>query len=184
MNNIVAKDDFSCLIAKATIDESMLWHRRLGHINFKTINKIVKDGLVRGLPQKRFENDQTCVACLKGKQHRASCKPKAHNSVAHPLYMFHMDLFGPNSVSSINLKWYCLVITDDYSRFTWVFILVTKDETTGILKTFVIKVENLVDRKVKITRCDNGTEFKNKVMDEFFKVKGIKREYSIPRTPQ
>ena len=83
MNNIVAKDDFACLIAKATVDESMLWHRRLGHINFKTINKIVIDGLVRGLPQKRFENDQTCVACLKGKQHRTSCKTKAFNSITH-----------------------------------------------------------------------------------------------------
>ncbi|GJW38177.1 putative ribonuclease H-like domain-containing protein [Tanacetum coccineum] len=56
--------------------ESMLWHRRLGHINFKNINKLVKDNLVRGLPTKRFENDQTCVACLMGRQHRASCKEK------------------------------------------------------------------------------------------------------------
>ncbi|GJY62910.1 putative ribonuclease H-like domain-containing protein [Tanacetum coccineum] len=74
MKNIVPKETLTCLVAKATLDESMLWHRRLGHINFKNINKLVKDNLVRGLPTKRFENDQTCVACLKGKQHRASCK--------------------------------------------------------------------------------------------------------------
>ncbi|GKB56953.1 uncharacterized mitochondrial protein-like protein [Tanacetum coccineum] len=74
MKNIVPKESLTCLVAKATLDESMLWHRRLGHINFKNINKLVKDNLVRGLPTKRFENDQTCVACLKGKQHRASCK--------------------------------------------------------------------------------------------------------------
>ncbi|GKB43556.1 putative ribonuclease H-like domain-containing protein, partial [Tanacetum coccineum] len=72
MKNIVPKESLTCLVAKATSDESMLWHRRLGHINFKNINKLVKDNLVRGLPTKRFENDQTCVACLKGKQHRAS----------------------------------------------------------------------------------------------------------------
>ncbi|GJX33512.1 putative ribonuclease H-like domain-containing protein [Tanacetum coccineum] len=59
-------------LLKATLDESMLWHRRLGHVKFKTINKLVKENLVRGLPTKRFENDQTCVACLKGKQHKAS----------------------------------------------------------------------------------------------------------------
>ncbi|GJY39215.1 ribonuclease H-like domain-containing protein, partial [Tanacetum coccineum] len=64
------------LVAKATSEESMLWHRRLGHVNFKNINKLVKDNLVRDLPLKRFENDQTCVACLKGKQHRASYKTK------------------------------------------------------------------------------------------------------------
>ncbi|GKB16874.1 putative ribonuclease H-like domain-containing protein [Tanacetum coccineum] len=72
MKNIVPKESLTCLIAKATSDESMLWHRRLGHINIKNINKLVKYNLVRGLPTKHFENDQTCVACLKGKQHRAS----------------------------------------------------------------------------------------------------------------
>nr|GEX05583.1 ribonuclease H-like domain-containing protein [Tanacetum cinerariifolium] len=72
MKNIVPKESLACLVAKATLDESMLWHRRLGHINFKNINKLVKDKLVRGLPLKCFDNDQTCVACLKGKQHKAS----------------------------------------------------------------------------------------------------------------
>ncbi|GKB77645.1 ribonuclease H-like domain-containing protein [Tanacetum coccineum] len=76
MKNIVPKESLTCLVAKATSDESMLWHRRLGHINFKNINKLVKENLVRGLPLKHFENDQTCVACLKGKQHRASYKSK------------------------------------------------------------------------------------------------------------
>nr|GEU60603.1 ribonuclease H-like domain-containing protein [Tanacetum cinerariifolium] len=74
MKKIVPKESLTCLVAKATLDESMLWHRRLGHIKFKNINKLVKDNLVRGLPSKHFENDQTCVACLKGKQHKASCK--------------------------------------------------------------------------------------------------------------
>ncbi|GJT27677.1 putative ribonuclease H-like domain-containing protein [Tanacetum coccineum] len=75
-------------------------------------------------------------------------------------------------------------ITDDYSRFTWVFFLASKDETSGILKNFITEIENLVDKKVKIIRCDNGTEFKNRVMNEFCEQKGIKREYSIARTPQ
>nr|GEU49270.1 putative ribonuclease H-like domain-containing protein [Tanacetum cinerariifolium] len=70
--NIVPSRDLTCLFAKATLDESNLWHRRLGHINFKTMNKLVKGNLVRGLPSKVFENDHTCVACKKGKQHRAS----------------------------------------------------------------------------------------------------------------
>nr|GEU52218.1 hypothetical protein [Tanacetum cinerariifolium] len=72
MKNIIPKESLTCLVAKATLDESMLWHRRLGHVNFKTINKLVKENIVRGLPTKHFENDQTCVACLKGKQHKAS----------------------------------------------------------------------------------------------------------------
>ncbi|GJT26312.1 putative ribonuclease H-like domain-containing protein, partial [Tanacetum coccineum] len=184
MKNIVPKESLTCLIAKATLDESMLWHRRLGHINFKNINKLVKDNLVRGLPTKCFENDQTCVACLKGKQHRASCKSKVLNPITKPLFMLHMDLFGPTFVSSLMHKKYCLVVTDDYSRFTWVFFLTTKDETSEILKNFIKEIENLVDKKVKIIRSDNGTEFKNKVMDDFCREKGIKREYSVARTPQ
>ncbi|GJS60181.1 retrovirus-related pol polyprotein from transposon TNT 1-94 [Tanacetum coccineum] len=140
MKNIVPKESLTCLVAKATLDETMLWHRRLGHINFKNINKLVKDNLVRGLPTKRFENDQTCVACLKGKQHRASC-------------------------------------------LTWYYLL-TKDETSEIFKNFIKEIENLVDKKVKIIKSDNGTEFKNKVMDDFCREKGIKRKYSVSRTPQ
>ncbi|GJZ66203.1 putative ribonuclease H-like domain-containing protein [Tanacetum coccineum] len=184
MKNIIPKESLTCLVAKATSDESMLWHRRLGHINFKNINKLVKDNLVRGLPTKHFENDQTCIACLKGKQHRASCKSKVLNPITKPLFMLHMNLFGPTFVSSLMHKKYCLVVTDDYSRFTWVFFLTTKDETSEILKNSIKEIENLVNKKVKIIRSDNGTEFKNKVIDDFCREKGIKREYSVARTPQ
>ncbi|GJV49200.1 ribonuclease H-like domain-containing protein [Tanacetum coccineum] len=76
LKNIVPSKGLTCLIVKATNDESNMWHRRLGHINFKTMNKLVKGNLVRGLPSKTFENDHTCVACQKGKQHKASCKTK------------------------------------------------------------------------------------------------------------
>ncbi|GJR25253.1 putative ribonuclease H-like domain-containing protein [Tanacetum coccineum] len=170
--------------SQATLDESMLWHRRLGHVNFKTINKLVKDNLVRGLPSKHFENDQTCVACLKRKQHKASCRSKIQNSITQHLFMLHMDLFGLTFMSSLMHKKYCLVVTDDYNKFTWVLFLAAKDETSGILKSFITEIKNLVDKKVKIIRCDNGTEFKNKVMSEFCEKKGIKREFSIARTPQ
>ncbi|GJX99543.1 putative ribonuclease H-like domain-containing protein [Tanacetum coccineum] len=156
LKNIVPKGGLTCLFVKATSNESELYHRRLGHINFKTMNKLVKGNLVRGLPSK-LENNQTCVACQKGKQHRASYKSKTM---------------------------YCLVVTDDYSRFSWVFFLATKDETSGILKSFITGVENLIDQRVKVIRCDNGTEFKNKEMNQFCERKGIKREFSVARTPQ
>nr|GFB49038.1 putative ribonuclease H-like domain-containing protein [Tanacetum cinerariifolium] len=117
LKNIVPSGDLTCLFAKATIDESNKWHRRLGLINFKTINKLVKGNLVRGLPTKVFKNNNTCVACKKGKQHRASCKTKHVSSIDQPLFRLHMDLFGPTLVKSLNKKSYCLVITDDYSRF-------------------------------------------------------------------
>ncbi|GJV18911.1 putative ribonuclease H-like domain-containing protein [Tanacetum coccineum] len=175
---------FACLIAKATSDESKLWHRRLGHINFKNLNKLVKGNLVRGLPSKVFKNDHTCVACHKGKQHRASCKAKLERLITVPLHTLHMDLFGPTSVKSINHASYCLVITDDCTRFSWVFFLASKDETSGILQTFIRQIENQLSHRVKIIRSDNGTEFKNRDMLEFCGNKGIKQEYSTARTPQ
>ncbi|GJT90464.1 putative ribonuclease H-like domain-containing protein [Tanacetum coccineum] len=175
---------FACLIAKATSDESKLWHRRLGHINFKNLNKLVKGNLVRGLPSKVFRNDHTCVACHKGKQHRASCKAKLERLITEPLHTLHMDLFGPTSVKSINHASYCLVITDDCTRFSWVFFLASKDETSGILQNFIRQIENQLSHRVKIIRSDNGTEFKNRDMLEFCGNKGIKQEYSNARTPQ
>nr|GEX15124.1 hypothetical protein [Tanacetum cinerariifolium] len=184
LNNIVPHRDLTCLVTKASADECMMWHRRLGHLNFKTMNKLFRHNLVRGLPTKCFKNDHTCTACLKGKQHKASCKSKLVNSVTTPLHTLHIDLFVPTSVSSISHKWYCLVVPDDFSRFTWTFFLKSKDETSGILKKFITKIKNLKDLKVKIIRCDNGGEFKNKEMNDFCSQKGIKREFSNARTPQ
>ncbi|GJS04017.1 putative ribonuclease H-like domain-containing protein [Tanacetum coccineum] len=139
---------------------------------------------MRDLPSKIFENDHSCVACQKGKQHKASYKTKLVNSINKPLHMLHMDLFRPTNVKSLMKKSYCLVVTDDFSRFSWVFFLATKDETSKILKTFITGIENQLDHKVKVIRCDNGTEFKNSVISQFCKMKGIKREFSIARTPQ
>ncbi|GJT86953.1 ribonuclease H-like domain-containing protein [Tanacetum coccineum] len=161
LKNVVPSGDLTCLFAKATIDESNLWHRRLGHINFKKMKKLMRGNLVRGLPSKIFENDHTCVACQKRKQHKASF-----------------------SVRSINRKCYYLVVTDDFSRFSWVFLLATKDETPEILKNFITSIENQSDYKVKTFRSDNGTEFKNKIMNEFCEIKGIRREFSVARNPQ
>ncbi|GJX50279.1 ribonuclease H-like domain-containing protein [Tanacetum coccineum] len=129
LKNVVPSGGLTCLFSKATIDDSSLWHRRLGHIIFKTMNKLVWGN-------------------LKGKQQKASCKTKLVSSISQPLQMLHMDLFGATSIRSINHKIYCLVVTDDYSRYY------------------------------------NGTEFKNNDMNQFCRMKRIKREFSVARTPQ
>nr|GEV27839.1 putative ribonuclease H-like domain-containing protein [Tanacetum cinerariifolium] len=116
LKNIDPSGYLACLFAKASIDESNKWHKRLGHVNFKNLNKLVKGNLLRGLPSKIFENDNTCVACQKRRQHKASFKAKTVSSVNQPLQILHMDLFGPTSVRSINHKTYFLVITDYFSR--------------------------------------------------------------------
>ncbi|KAI3728691.1 hypothetical protein L6452_17332 [Arctium lappa] len=119
MENVSNDSSLNCLVSKASLDESSLWHRRMCHMNFKTMNKLVKNNLVRGLPSKVFSCDDHCVACLKGKQHKTSHKSKELNTISSSLQLLHMDLFGPTNVMSIGMKSYCLVIVDDYSRFTW-----------------------------------------------------------------
>ncbi|GJW64500.1 putative ribonuclease H-like domain-containing protein, partial [Tanacetum coccineum] len=138
LNNLSLKGNLTCLVAKASVDESVKCHRRMGHVNYKNMNRLVKGNLVRGLPPKLFKNCHTCVACCKGKQHKASYKAiTVVSSISEPLQLLHMDLFGPTSIRSIDHKYYCLVITDDYSRFCWVFFLEHKDETYPILKDFI-----------------------------------------------
>ncbi|GJR27633.1 putative ribonuclease H-like domain-containing protein [Tanacetum coccineum] len=150
LNTIAPKENMACLMAKASSNEVVKWHRRMGHVNYKNMNKLVKDNLVRGLPLKLFKNDHTCVACCKGKQHKATYKAiTAVSSISEPLKLLHIDLFGPTSIRSIDRKYYCLVINDDYSRFCWVFFLETKDETYPLLKDFISLVENQLNKKVK-----------------------------------
>ncbi|GJS11003.1 putative ribonuclease H-like domain-containing protein [Tanacetum coccineum] len=185
LSDIQPERDVTCLLAKASLEESTKWHRRMAHVNFKNMNKLAKHGLVNGLPSKLFTNEHNCVACNKGKQHKASYKAiTAVSTISAPLQLLHMDLFGPTSIRSIDHKYYSLVVTDDFSRFTWVFFLGTKDETYGILKDFITFIENQLTKKVKAIRCDNGTEFKNSKLIELCGSKGIRRDYSNARTPQ
>ncbi|GKB96770.1 putative ribonuclease H-like domain-containing protein, partial [Tanacetum coccineum] len=189
--NSVLFTESECLILSPSfklLDESQVVLRapRKDGVYSLDLKNIVPSGghLVRGLPLKVFVNDHTCVACKKGKQHKASCKAKLDRIIRKPLELLHMDLFGPVSIESINKKRYCLVVTDDFSRFSWVFFLATKDETSEILCNLIIGLEKQLNHNVKIIRCDNGTEFKNYVMNEFCAKKGIKREFSVARTPQ
>nr|GEZ21429.1 putative ribonuclease H-like domain-containing protein [Tanacetum cinerariifolium] len=185
LNDLCPRGNLACLVAHAFFDESVKWHRRMAHVNYKNMNRLVKGNLVRGLPPKLFKNGHTCVACCKGKQHKTSYKAiNAVSSIFEPLQLLHMDLFVATSIRSIDHKYYYLVITDDYSRFCWVLFLAHKDETYPILKDFINLVENQLNKKVKAIRCDNGTEFKNAHMIELCGSKGIKREYSNLKTLQ
>nr|GFA93213.1 hypothetical protein [Tanacetum cinerariifolium] len=93
-----------------------------------------------------------------------------------------MDLFGPTSIKSIDKKYYSLVVTDDFSRFSWTFFLRTKDETFYILKDFIALIEYQLNKKVKAIRCDNGTEFQNAKLIELCGENGIKRDYKAVST--
>nr|GEY91306.1 hypothetical protein [Tanacetum cinerariifolium] len=121
-------------------DQVWLWHRRLSHLNFGAINHLARQGLVRGLPKLKFEKDHLCLACAMAKSTKKTHKPKSKDTNQEKLYLLHMDLCGPMRVKSVNGKKYILVIVDDYSRFTWVKFLRSKDETL----TFIIKFLKMI----------------------------------------
>ena len=123
------KDEVNCFYAKTSPDESWSWHKRLSHLNFKSMNSIVKRELVRGLPQMEFTQEGLCEACQKEKSKKSSHKGTDTSTITEPLQLLHMDLFGPVNVMSMSKKRNALVIVYDYSKYMWVLLLHSKDET-------------------------------------------------------
>ncbi|GKB90366.1 retrovirus-related pol polyprotein from transposon TNT 1-94 [Tanacetum coccineum] len=173
-----------CLLSKASKNKSWLWHRRLNHLNFGTLNDLARKDLVRGLPRLKFEKDHLCSACQLGKSRKATHKPKTINTIMEVLHTLHMDLCGPLRVQSINGKKYILVIVDDYSRFTWVKFLRSKDETPAFVINLLKQLQVGLNKTVRFVRTDNGTEFVNKALTDYYESVGITHEKTVPRTPQ
>ncbi|GKD62871.1 retrovirus-related pol polyprotein from transposon TNT 1-94 [Tanacetum coccineum] len=173
-----------CLLSKASKTKSWLWHRRLSHLNFGAINHLARHGLVRGLPKLKFEKDHLCSACAMGKSKKKPHKPKSEDTNQEKLYLLHMDLCGPMRVASVNGKKYILVIVDDYSRFTWVKCLRSKDEAPYFIIKFLKMIQVRLKTPVRRIRTDNGTEFVNQTLREYYEKVGISYETSVARSPQ
>jgi transposase InsO family protein len=172
----------TCLIAKTNM--GWLWHRRLAHVRMKNLHKLLKGEHILGLTNVHFEKDRVCSACQAGKQVGAHHPHKNIMTTERPLELLHMDLFGPIAYISIDRSKYCLVIVDDYSRFTWVFFLQEKSQTQETLKGFLRRAQNEFGLRIKKIRRDNGTKFKNSQIEGFLEDEGIKHEFSSPYTPQ
>ncbi|GJV87519.1 retrovirus-related pol polyprotein from transposon TNT 1-94 [Tanacetum coccineum] len=173
-----------CLMSKATSTKSWLWHQRLSHLNFGTINHLTKQDLVDGLLKFKYDNDHLCFACEQGKRKKATLQPKLVPSTHYKLELIHMDLCRPMSVESINGNKYILVIVDDYSGYTWVYFLRTKDEALEMIKKFIAQVQLNFKVQIQKVKTDNGTEFKNATLQSHYEKLGIMKQFSIARTPQ
>jgi transposase InsO family protein len=172
----------TCLIAKTNM--GWLWHHRLAHVGMKNLHKLLKGEHILGLTNVHFEKDRICSACQAGKQVGTHHPHKNVMITDRSLELLHMDLFGPIAYISIGGSKYCLVIVDDYSRFTWVFFLQEKSHTQDTLKGFLRRAQNEFGLRIKKIRSDNGTEFKNSRIEGFLEEEGIKHEFSSPYTPQ
>ncbi|KAJ9557296.1 hypothetical protein OSB04_011910 [Centaurea solstitialis] len=161
--NMNTSTDNFCFVSRASTDTNWLWHKRLSHLNFKTLNQLCINNLVVGLPDFRYTKI---------------------SSISSPLQLLHMDLFGPVNVQSIAGKKYTLVIVDEYYRYIWVFFLRSKSDAPEEIILFVRKMERLNNLTVRSIRIDHGTEFKNSTLETFFDQKGISQNFSSVRTPQ
>nr|GEU47282.1 hypothetical protein [Tanacetum cinerariifolium] len=145
-----------CLMARATPSKSWLWHQRLSHLNFDTINDLAKNNLVSGLPKFKYAKEHLCPSCEQGKSKRASHPPKPILNSKQQFHLLHMDLCGPMRVASIN----------------------------EVIKNFLKKIYVRLQAPAIIVRTENGTEFKNHVPKEYFDSVGIIHETSAAKTPQ
>ncbi|GJX59088.1 retrovirus-related pol polyprotein from transposon TNT 1-94 [Tanacetum coccineum] len=144
-----------CLLFKASKTKSWLWHRRLSHLNFGTLNKLAKDGLARGIPRLKFQKDHLCSACSLGKSKKSSHQPKAEDTNQEKLYLLHMDLF-----------------------------LKTKDEAPAAIIKCIKNIQVRLKATIRNVRTDNGTEFVNQTLREWYENVGITHQTSVARTPQ
>ncbi|GJT61503.1 retrovirus-related pol polyprotein from transposon TNT 1-94, partial [Tanacetum coccineum] len=144
------------LLSKASKTKSWLWHRK----------------------------DHLCSACALGKSKKSSHQPKDEDTNQEKLYLLYMDLCGPMRVESINGKKYILVIVDNYYRFTWVKFLRSKDEAPDAIIKCIKNIQVRLNATVRNVRTDNGTEFVNQTLRDFYENVGISHQTSVARTPQ
>ncbi|GJZ00145.1 retrovirus-related pol polyprotein from transposon TNT 1-94 [Tanacetum coccineum] len=150
------KTSLICLLSKASKTKSWLWHRRLSHLNFGTLNKLAKDGLARGIPKLKFQKDHLCSACALGKSKKSSHQPKAEDTNQEKLYLLHMGTL----------------------------FLRSKDEAPDAIIKCIKNIQVRLNATVRNVRTDNGTEFVNQTLRDFYENVSISHQTSVARTPQ
>nr|GFA09847.1 retrotransposon protein, putative, unclassified [Tanacetum cinerariifolium] len=151
-----------CLLSKASKTKSWLWHRRLSHLNFGVMNHLARQGLVRGLSKLKFKKEHLYSACAMGKSKKKSLTPKSKDTNQEKLYLLHMDLCGPMRVKCLR----------------------SKDEAPDFIIKFLKMIQVRLKVPVRRIRTDNGTEFVNQTLYEYYEQVGISHETSVARSPQ
>lgn len=162
-------------------EESLRWHCRYGHLHFDGLKSLHDKRMVVGLP--KITLSITCEACIFGKQAR---KPFQYSSwhAQDKLELVHTDLCGPMQVPSLGKSLYYFLFIDDLTRMCWVYFLANKYDVFTKFKMFKVLVEKECGRSIKVLRSDRGGEFYSKEFNNFFEEVGIRRELTIPFTPQ
>ncbi|KAK2404675.1 putative mitochondrial protein [Trifolium repens] len=175
--------EHECLAASTENKDSELWHKRYGHLNFKSLSLLNSKNMVLGLPSV-ITPVETCTTCLLGKQPRDSFKnhlPMRSNEV---LNVVHSDICGPIDVLSTGGNKYFLTFVDEFSRMTWLYHIKVKSEAFDVFKKFKALVEKQSGKSIKVLRTDGGGEYTSTEFENYCKEKGIIHEVTAPYTPQ
>jgi transposase InsO family protein len=170
-----------CCLGKE--DESLIWHKRMGHMHFDNLVKVSKREAVREMPQITKPTNTLCKHCQQGKQTKTKFKSKEY-STTKPLEIVHTDLVGPTTTKGLKGERYFMLLVDDYTRMNTVCFLKNKSKAFENFKIYKEMVENEMDSRIKCLRLDNGGEFTSKEFMVYCNNHGIKRQFSVTRTPQ
>ncbi|CAJ2671832.1 unnamed protein product [Trifolium pratense] len=163
--------------------DSLLWHKRYGHLSYKGLNTLVKKEMVKGLPNLK-EDNEVCSDCMTGKQHREIIPKKVNWRATKKLELVHSDICGPINPASNGGNKYFITFTDDFTRKTWVDILQNKASAFESFKRFKAVAEKESSCQILTLRTDRGGEFLSEAFNRFCTDQGIKRQLTTAYTPQ
>lgn len=163
----------------AVVEDIRVWHERLAHQNLTQVKTILNRNGIKFIDDQQFQ----CEACIYGKQHRLSFGERKEKSSACG-EIIHADVCGPIQTMSLGGARYFLLLKDDYSHYRYVFFLRQKSEVAGKVIAFIKLLQTQTLHKVKIFRSDNGTEFVNNELSQYFERKGILHQRTVPYTPE
>ncbi|UYV70680.1 K02A2.6-like, partial [Cordylochernes scorpioides] len=161
----------------------MLWHDRLGHRNIESIKKIRNENLARGLSLNNCSHSTDCVQCIQGKLTETPFPKKTEYRATETLQLVHSDVCGPLPTNSLSGKRYFITFTDDYSRYTKIYLLKGKDEVYEKIKDYVISAHTEFGKNIQTIRTDNGREYVNRQVEDFLNQSGIKHQLTVPYSP-
>jgi hypothetical protein len=167
-------------VVESEDDDTLLWHMRLGHISERGMRELHKRNLLTGIKSCKLD---FCKYCIMGKQCRVRFKTATHKTKGILDYV-HSDIWGPVRTLSKGGAQYFMSFIDDYSRKAWVYFLKNKSEAFAKFKIWKAEVENQTGRKIKCLRTDNGTEYRDGDFLKFCEEHGIKRHFTVRKTPQ
>lgn len=174
----------NAMTTKSDTSKEMLWHKRYGHLGVQNLKKLANESLVTGFDFDPKKNIDFCEACVQGKLHRCAFPTSGAKRATEPLGLVHSDLCGKITPKSAGSAKYFMTLTDDKTRYVWVYTLKKKDEAFQKFKEWKALVEKSSDYTLKVLRSDNGGEYVSTDFDNFLKSEGVVHQTTVPYTPQ